>query len=675
MEMKSDYLDHFLNDQTLEIWDLKEVDQGQVDNLAKVLDIHPLVAKILLVRNVSDLDVRRLKHFINPSKTWVKDSEKITTPEDLQRAISRLTAAIQGHEKIVVNGDPDADGITGTAILVAGLRQLGGEVSYDFPTRSKEGHGLQARIVDEAANAGVKVIITSDCGSKDVEAVDYASSLGIDVIICDHHILGKTLPNAFAIINPYRIEERTWSKMLSGAGVAFKFMVALYEALDVPLSPQLYEFFVVIAALGTLSDRMSLLSPMNRIIVKKGISILNNTPLLGLRALRDVSSGPFQELKARDVSRTIAPRLNAPGRIGDRELGIPDSRIVVDLLLVDFELDKQKAEEAIAEFKKVLTLEQEMRSQVGEKAHYVDEINEKRKRITSKIEDEIENCIKEQVNLKSDRIVVVKGKEWNSGVIGIDVDRLRERFLRPAMILTEHTGSDFLRASVRSIPSINIYQIIDAVGESFESEFGEKLYQAPVETASGLRMVHAFGGHSQACGFVIHRKNFDEFKQRLHEELTKIPAEQFRYIYEVIAELPLTEVDENLIRILDRLDPFGQAFEYPVFLTQSVYFNPSVRPFGNKYQKARTPHVDFVVQSEPLSRARGKWGGRRFNAVGFGLWEKFRRLVDENPNTAYDIIYSVELVRKPGTERRSKGSSVARNRIRLNVMDIRRHTR
>lgn len=652
---------------SVEIWDVKAVDPAEIQKYAKALSIDPFLARVLLARNICDGNIPAIKEFLNPSKELIRDTRYITSEEHLNRAIARVRKALENSEKIVVNGDPDADGITGSSIIVAGLRHLGGQVTYDFPTRSKEGHGLQPRIIDESKRDGVTLIITSDCGSKDVESVDYAKSLGIDVIICDHHVLGRTLPNSEAIINPYLAEGATQTRHLAGAGVSFKLILAIFNAMGVELPKILYEFLLALAALGTLSDRMSLLAPMNRIIVKKGVAILNHTRLIGLKTLKDISSGDHLELKPRDISRTISPRLNAPGRIGDRDEGIPDSRIVVDLLLLDMSQESlDKAQEYIDQFTQVLDLEQEIRiaSQMSEKALYVDELNEKRKRITSKIEDEIEKNIQEQVDLERDKIIVVRGKDWNSGVIGIDVDRLRERFLRPAMILTEYSGSEYLRASVRSIPGINVYHIIDTVAESFERDFGKKLFQVEVDTELGKRSIHAFGGHSQACGFVIHKDNLTEFTKRLHLQMDTLPEDSFKFTYEIIDTLTFPEISPALIHKLDKLGPYGQYFEFPLFMLKNCYIGKQARPFGNKYQKFRTPHVDFMVieKTPPAKKSRAL----RLSAVGFGLWEKYRTLVTDHPDVEYDVIFTLENVKRKGNKKhRSKA------KLRLNVIDIR----
>ena len=218
--------------------------------------------------------------------------------------------------------------------MVIGLRELGFNVSYDFPTRCTEGHGLHPRIIDDAKKENIKLILTVDCGTREVKSIEYANQEGLDVIVCDHHRVGKILPPALAIINPYLVDGENPMKVLSGSSIGFKLIIALYKHLNIEMNEQLLNDLTGITALGTISDRMSLLSPQNRLIVKKGISAINRTKKEGLKALKAICAKNNQNIKPRDIARTIVPRLNAPGRIGNQAAGIPDSNIVIDLLMI-----------------------------------------------------------------------------------------------------------------------------------------------------------------------------------------------------------------------------------------------------------------------------------------------------------------------------------------------------
>ncbi len=649
-----------------ERWHVTEVDQLAVQEYSEKFGLDPLLARLLLVRNIGDGQDEDIWGFINPPENLLTHYTDITSDDDLSNAVTRIVTALREGQKIMVNGDPDADGISGATILVASIRELGGQAFYEFPTRSKEGHGLQPRIVDDSVRLGCRLIITSDCGSKDVESVDYANSQGLDVIICDHHVLGKNLPKCHALVNPHRRSETTFARGLSGAGVSYKLALAVFDAMGITVSSEFMDYLLALVALGPISDRMSFLNPMNRILVREGVRALNATRMEGLRALKEVSRSNYTELKSREIGRTIVPRLNAPGRIGDRDEGIPDSRIVLDLLLIGTgSQNAEKAQQVMEQFSAVLELEKKGRAvspteALGEAA-VVDEVNEKRKFITSKIEDEIDDLIQTQVDPSVDRIIIIRGRNWNPGVIGIDTDRLKDRFLRPAMILTEYDGSDYIRGSVRSIPTINMYAIIDRVGEKFELANGAPLFQTEVDTQFGKRIINAFGGHAQACGFTLHSKNVPLFLELVRAEMSELPLEQFEYSYEILDTIQFHQINFEIVKKIDTLVPYGQAFEYPIFYLKGCSLSRG-RAFGNKYQEARTPHVEFTV-SESLNRKGGN--GRRLDSVGFGLWEKYSSLVNTNPFAPFDIIFFIELVKK------GRGRQ-ARDMLRLNVLDIRR---
>ncbi|MBT5855509.1 hypothetical protein HOH87_02610 [bacterium] len=673
-----------------EVWDFVSINQDEVERVSKKMKMPKLLAKILMFHGIGEGEIKGIQGFLKPDRALIDEYKQISSTEELDKAMKAIAKICEAGEKIVVNGDPDADGITGGAILTAGLRFLGAKTTYDYPVRAKEGHGLQVRIIDEAVEAGAKMIVTTDCGTKDVEAVDYANSKGLDVVVCDHHILGRTLPNALAVINPNLGPEGSPERLLSGAGMSFKLIIAVAQYMKKEFYGELYQFMLACAALGTISDRMSLKEPMNRAIVKHGMHCLNTTSLAGLKALKSISTGHNTALKAHEVSRTITPRLNAPGRIGDPAEGIPDSTMVVDLLLVGLKETQPLIKKGVSEYLKELVgkLEVDHRApkkedlNTGHQAEMVEEINEERKKITSKIENEIEWLLDEQVNPEEDRVIVVRGNSWNSGVIGIDTDRLRDRFLRPAIIATEFPGSDYMKGSCRSVPNINMYEIIERVQEDMQADLGRNPFAMKVTTKDGDRLVNAFGGHAQACGFTLHKDDFEEFVKRIRVEMVSVPDEQFEFKYHVIDECNFGDIQDELVTRLDQLSPFGERFNFPIFYMKNCRFGARVRPFGNKYQINRTPHVDFSIV-EPKSRRRNSNATRNktLQAIGFGLWEKYQRIVTNKPDSLYDVIFTIETHhrRYRNSGKNNKGRNNGRKgrpdqpkaQIRLLVQDIR----
>ena len=234
----------------------------EVRDIATKYNISTLSARVLIHHNIHKKSDEDIRDFLNPTEKLLLDSDGLTLPNHFQNAVDRIKKAISSKTKIMINGDPDADGITGTTILFVGLEALGAQPIYSFPTRTKEGHGLQPKIIDKANHLGADLILTVDCGSKDIKATAYANKKGIDVIICDHHIIAGEKPNAHAIINPHLIPDSKL-KTLAGAGVALKFIVDLAKALNIDISNQI-SYMTSLAALGTISDRMSCLSPINR---------------------------------------------------------------------------------------------------------------------------------------------------------------------------------------------------------------------------------------------------------------------------------------------------------------------------------------------------------------------------------------------------------------------------
>ena len=431
------------------------------------------------------------------------------------------------------------------------------------------------------------------------------------------------------------------------------------------VKPEFMNFLMCLVAMGTTSDRMSLLNPMNRILIERGVAYLSETKMEGIKALRDLSFPKDCPILPRDISRTIIPKLNAPGRIGDRELGIPDSNLAVQLLLIGSGDQNAKwATQLKQRWQSMLDKKAEIQNKqqnVAEDASLLDDVNEKRKFITSKVEDEIEGLIKKQVNPEQDRVIIVHGENWNPGIIGIDTDRLKDRFLRPAIILTTFADTPYVRGSVRSIPNIDMYSILDTVSERFFEETGKHLFQAEVETIDGKQMINAFGGHAQACGFTIHHTNIDWFKKAVHQHMNKLEETKFEFSYEVIDIIQFSQLNKKFINTLNKLSPFGQYFDYPVFYLRNCNIIKA-RAFGNKYQEFRTPHVNFVVKE--VNDKKKKSELLSLPAVGYSLFEKYHQLKKQSKQGVFDIVFTIDF-----NKRRMKKDK--QFPVELTVLDIR----
>ncbi|RAP27104.1 hypothetical protein DID74_00790, partial [Candidatus Marinamargulisbacteria bacterium SCGC AG-333-B06] len=374
-------------------WSFQKYDNEQLENIAKEFNISKTLARVLS-HNMETTDINTINAILNPAENLLHEYKGFCDEKQILLAAERIKKAQKNNEKIIINGDPDADGISGTVILVSALRQLGIKTDYLFPIRPIEGHGLQVRIINHAKNTGSSLIITTDCGTKDTQAVEYANQCGVDVIITDHHILGHDMPKSIATINPYTEPNNTIFKSLAGASVAFKFVQAIYDYMEVEFPEYLFELGLISASLGSISDRVSMLNPLNRLIVKYGVDFFFNTDREGLKALRDIAVISDKTKKPRHLSRTVIPLLNAPGRIGNPKENIPDSSIVVDLMLLGKgKRNKSKANFVSKKLKKIFLMDdnKDKKNDDGSKsieafktASDVDTVNEKRKHLTAK---------------------------------------------------------------------------------------------------------------------------------------------------------------------------------------------------------------------------------------------------------------------------------------------------
>ncbi len=649
----------------LERWIEHNIPEQELNDISQKLSLNKLLAKLLLMRNIANKDLDKMRIFLNPSIELISDTSKITSLDELNKAITRIKQAIDSENKILVNGDPDADGITGTTILVAGLSFMNANIMFDFPIRSKEGHGLQPRIIESAHKMGIKLILTIDCGTKDAEAIAYAKNFGIDVIVIDHHIIAQD-PGCYALVNPYTIKEHTEEQALSGSMLAFKFIVALAKDFQITIPEHLFNYLLCLGALGALSDRVSLLSSMNRIIIKKGLEVFPLIQHKGFKSLVKLAGlEDGIDLQPLEISKSILPRLNAPGRIGNWQENIPDSNFVVELLLLGTsDAEDENAEWFIRKLKDNFELEKKLlKREPGSQASLIEAINTERKKITSEIEDEIEKIFKNKKDFFEDKIIIIRGKDWNPGVIGIDADRIKERFLKPVIIITESKDSDYLRASVRSIPTLDIYSLLDKIATRFEEQKGRKLFCREVETEDGKRIVNSFGGHAQACGFTINKNDFEEFSDLVKKEVNALPKEKFAYNYDILETLVFDQLTPNFVRKIDQLAPFGQGFDFPIFQLKNCNVSNNPRSFGSKFQKAETPHVEFQVWQKSKNK---KSLALKISAVGFGLWRKYKKLVLMEEHKYLDIIFYLELVKRRG--RKSAGTD--NYKLQLNVLDI-----
>lgn len=467
--------------------------------------------------------------------------------KDVEKAVERIRLAIENNERIVIYGDYDVDGVTSVTMLYLYLKNLGAQVSYYIPNRVGEGYGLSNDAIKLLSTYGVSLIITVDTGITAVGEVDFASTLGIDVVVTDHHECQEELPNAVAVINPHRSDCQYPFKALAGVGVIFKVICAIETLVNFDKSSEMeavksiYYRFSDLAAIGTIADVMPIVDE-NRLIVKMGLAMLEKTERIGLRALMEAASigsnpnvRPVVDSKPKNVKQrkinstyigfTIAPRINAAGRISSATLA-------VELLLTD---DKIQAERL---------------------AHELCEINYTRQIEENKIAEQAYKKIEDELDLEKQKVIVVSDDEWLQGVVGIVSSKVTEKYGLPSILISfdgaevgEPSDLDIGKGSGRSIKGFNL---VEALSHSKDT-------------------LVKFGGHELAAGLSVRRKDVDIFRDKINEYANKMLTEEdLYYKIEADRELTLADLTMNLAKEITKLEPFGNANHTPNFIVKGV---------------------------------------------------------------------------------------------------------
>lgn len=452
---------------------------------------------------------------------------------DMDAAVIRLRRALDAGERISVFGDFDADGITGTALLTAAISDLGGQVIPYIPDRVDEGHGLNAESVRRLSDSGVSLLITVDCGATSIDEVDMASELGMDTIITDHHSLLPTLPDCVAMINPKHPESRYPFDELTGVGMSFKLIEALYESLGLDWPEHLIEF----VALGTVADVGPLVGE-NRFLVKRGLELINRTQNPGIRSLADNARLTMGTLDTESLSFGIIPRLNVAGRLGD-------AGISLELLTAD----SMGAAQSLAS--------------------RLERLNKQRQELTHRAVAEAEQQIEDDVGFSGapPPILIVKSKDWIPGVLGLVAGRLSETFYRPAIAISMNGESS--RASARSISEFNII--------------------AALRQSDGL--FERYGGHPQAAGFTIPTAALPCLEQNLRIIASEQLADaELVPTMTIDCEVRFSVFTPQNFEFIQSLAPFGKDNPAPVFLTRGVRVVEARLMGGNRQ------HIRFRVR-------------------------------------------------------------------------------
>jgi single-stranded-DNA-specific exonuclease len=529
-------------------WLINRTNPEFVRYLSRTASISPVFAQVLINRGLKT--TADINDFLYPSITDFSDPFKLPS---MKAAVARVKLALHRHERILVHGDYDTDGLTATAIMLQALRCIGLEAFYFIPNRMLHGYGFNNPAVDMAKKLGVKLIITVDCGINSFEAVSCADKAGIDVIITDHHEpavkgirewglgIGNStnpqprnlnplyvLPEAAAVVNPKLETHNSKLSNLSGAGVAFKFAEALAMEGGLPYSRDDVIPLLDLAALGTMADVVPLTGE-NRLIVKEGLKFINAGSRPGIRALKEVSGLNGKETRAGRLSYTLVPRINAAGRIAD-------SQDVVELLISESEEESLK-----------LSL-------------WLDNLNRKRQEIEGEVYQEALERLREADMAPA---IVLAGEGWHQGVLGIVASRIAEEFYRPVFIFSLENG--IAKGSARSIPS---FDIVKGLAKSSD-------------------LLLSFGGHKQAAGIKLKAEYLSAFAHAISGIVKGCLNEsELQPVLEIDANIRLSEVTHELVDEFSLLEPFG--LENPEPLTGAKGLEVvSPRIVGNKHLKMR----------------------------------------------------------------------------------------
>lgn len=514
------------------------------------LGIGPILASILLRRGISSESAAR--RFFRPQ---LGDLINPFLMADMDIAVDRLNDAMGRKERIMVYGDYDVDGCTAVALVYKFLQQFYSNIDYYIPDRYDEGYGVSFKGIDYAHENGVKLIIILDCGIKATREIAYAKELGIDFIICDHHVPDDDVPPAVAILNPKRSDDTYPFKHLCGCGVGFKFMQAFAKNNGIPFSRLVP--LLDLCAVSIAADIVPVVEE-NRILAYHGLKQLNQNPNIGLKAIIDICGLNGRTLTMSDIVFKIGPRINASGRM---EKG----RESVDLLVEkDF-------------------------SQALRAAKHINEYNEQRKDIDKQMTEEANSIVARIESQKKHSSIVLYDENWKKGVIGIVASRLTELYFRPTIVLTRE--GDFATGSARSVTGFDVYAAIKSCRD----------------------ILINFGGHTYAAGLTLKWTDVPEFRRRFQAYVDKhIRPEQTEAMLDIDAIIDFKDITRKLHSDLKRFGPFGPKNPKPLFCTKDVYDFGTSKVVGREQEHVKLELVDSKSNNVMNGIAFGQSGSARY---------------------------------------------------------------
>lgn len=504
---------------------VKPEHEEAVSRLQQQLGVSEIIARLLAIRNIDTYE--KARSFFRPDLTLLHDPFLM---QDMHTAAERVAHAIRTGERVVVYGDYDVDGTTATAVLYTFLKDFGIDVEYYIPHRFKEGYGISEEGVQHAIDREADLIISVDCGITAVEETQKAKDEGIDVIICDHHTVGDTIPNALAVLDPKRPDCSYPFDGLSGAGVGFKLVEGTIKKLGLP--DEVSHKFMDLVAISIASDIVPIVDE-NRVLMREGLRSINKKPRLGIKAILDLIKMNTGDVSTSKIVFSLGPRLNAAGRMGDASKAV-----------------------------KLLTAESE--NEAVASAHELESINIKRRDADYRTMEEALDMVDEVYDMDKTASMVLHHPNWHLGVIGIVASRLVDMYYRPAIMLSTVDGK--IKGSARSIKGFNIYNALKQCDDLLEQ----------------------FGGHEYAAGMTLDQANLEDFRERMNKiAFEHLQQNDFEPELNIDAEIELKDVTLDFWKVLRQFEPFGPNNLKPVFVSRGIKVEGVPTIVGNGHLKMR----------------------------------------------------------------------------------------
>ena len=498
--------------------------------LGEKIGMSPILADLLIQRGIKTESAA--KRFFRPMLNELIDPFLMN---DMDVAVDRLNDAMGRKERILVYGDYDVDGCTAVALVYKFLQQFYSNIEYYIPDRYEEGYGISIKALDYAAEKDVKLIIVLDCGVKAIKEISYAKSLGIDFIVCDHHVPDDELPEAVAVLNPKREDSTYPFKHLCGCGVGFKFMQAFAKNNGIPFSRliPLLDFCAV-----SIAADMVPVTGENRILAFHGLKQLNQAPSVGIKSIIEICGLTGRDLTMSDIVFKIGPRINASGCM-------QNGTEAVDLLV------ERDFEKALAE------------------ANRINVYNEQRKDVDKQMTEEANQIIEKLESQKHHASIVLYDENWKKGVVGIVASRMTELYYRPTVVLTR--SGDLATGSARSVAGYDIYDAVKSCRDLLEN----------------------FGGHTYAVGLSLKIENIPEFRRRFQQYVSEhILPEQTEQTLDIEEEIDFKDISKKLHNDLKKFAPHGPGNEKPIFCTRNVYDYGTSKVVGRQQEHIKLELVD-----------------------------------------------------------------------------------